>query len=62
MQEGAASQSPPGDAHVVQGLGSGPLFQSRLTQLEEDSAAALALSAHDMHAPLVACFSAAAAG
>jgi hypothetical protein len=54
MQEGAASEPSPRDAHVVQGLGSGPLLQGLLANLEEDSTTALTLlGAHDMHAPLV---------
>jgi hypothetical protein len=51
MQEGAASQSSPRNSHVVQGLGSGPLLESFLANLEEDSTTALTLlGAHDMHA------------
>jgi hypothetical protein len=53
MQEGATSESSPRHAQVVQGLGSGPLLERLLADLEEHSAAALALGAHDMHAPLV---------
>jgi hypothetical protein len=55
MQEGAASESSPRDAYVVQGLGPGPLLESLLANLEEDSTTALTLlgAAHDMHAPLV---------
>jgi len=50
MEEGAAPESSPRDAHVVKGLGSGPLLQGPLADLEQHSAAALALGAHDMHA------------
>jgi hypothetical protein len=53
MQEGAASESSPRDAHVVQGLGFGPLDKRFLANLEEDSATALVLGAHGIHAPLV---------
>jgi hypothetical protein len=60
MQEGAASESSPRDAHVVQGLGPGPFGQGLLSDLQQDSAAPFALpGAHDMHAPLVGCVSAA---
>jgi hypothetical protein len=45
----------------VQGLGSGPFCQGLLANLEEHSAAALVLGAHDMHTALVACAGAAAA-
>jgi hypothetical protein len=50
MQEGAASESSPRDAHVVQGLGLAPLLEGLLANLEQHSAAALTLGTHDMHA------------
>ena len=54
MQEGAASESSPRDAHVVQGFGSGPLLKGLLADSKQHSATTLALlGAHDMHAPLV---------
>jgi hypothetical protein len=45
----------------MQGGGLDPLLEGLFADLEQHSAAALALGAHDMHAPLVACFGAAAA-
>jgi len=60
MQEGAASEPSPANAHVVQGLGPAPFGQGLLADLQQDSAALFALpGAHDMHAPLVGCFNAA---
>jgi hypothetical protein len=50
MQEGAASESSPRDAHVVQGLGLAPLLEGLLADPEKHSAAALALGAHVWHA------------
>jgi hypothetical protein len=50
MQEGAASESSPRDAHVVQGLGRTPFLEGLLAELEEHSATALSFRAHDMHA------------
>jgi hypothetical protein len=51
MQEGAASESSPRDAHVVQSLGPGPLEERLFANLEEDSTTALTLpGAHDRHA------------
>jgi hypothetical protein len=45
-----AAETPPRDAHVVQGLGSSPFCHGLLADLEQHSAAALVLGAHDMHA------------
>jgi hypothetical protein len=53
MQEGAASESSPRNAHVVQGLGPGPFSERLFADRKERETAALALLAHDMHAPLV---------
>ena len=53
MQEGAASESSPRDAPVVQGLGPGPLHEGLFANLEQHSTATLVLGAHDLHAPLV---------
>jgi hypothetical protein len=54
MQESAASESSPRNAHIVQGFSPAPLLQSLLANLEEDDTTALTLlGAHDMHAPLV---------
>ena len=53
MQEGAASESSPRNAHVVQGLGSDPLLQGLLADSKQHRAAALVLSTHDLHDPLV---------
>ena len=50
MQERAASESSPCNAHVVQGLGLGPLLKGPFVDLKERRTAALALGAHDMHA------------
>jgi hypothetical protein len=61
MQEGAAAESSPGDAHVVQGLGPGPFLQGLFADRKQRRAAPLALGAHDTHAPLVLVAGAAAA-
>jgi len=54
MQEGAASESSPCDADLVQSLDPAPFGQGLLANLEEDRAASFALpGAHDMLAPLV---------
>jgi hypothetical protein len=53
MQGNAASETSPRPAHGGVGLGPDPLLQGLLADLEQHSTAALALGAHDMHAPLV---------
>jgi hypothetical protein len=53
MQRSQAAQASPRPTDLLKRLGPSPLFQSRLTQLEEHSAAALALGAHDLYAALV---------
>ena len=50
VQGNAASESSPRPAHVGVGLGHDSLLQGLLADLEEHSAAALVLGAHDMHA------------
>ena len=50
MQEGAASESSPRDAHVVQGLGTSPFLESGLANRKQHRTAALVLGAHDMPA------------
>jgi hypothetical protein len=62
MQGDAAAQAPPRDADLLEAFGPGPLLKRLLADRKQHSAAALVLGAHDMHAPLVACVSAAAAG
>ena len=53
VQRSQATQASPRPTDLLKRLGPSPLFQSRLTQLEEHSAAALVLGAHDLYAPLV---------
>ena len=52
MQESAASESSPRNAHIVQGFSPAPLLQSLLANGEQDRTAALALGTHGRHAPL----------
>jgi|Tabmets5t2r1_1033131.scaffolds.fasta_scaffold219823_1 hypothetical protein len=50
MEGDTSAASAPRDADRVQGLRPGPLHERLLANLEEHSAAALALGTHDMHA------------
>src|SRR5215217_2313524 len=52
MQGNAATQPTPSYPHIMQGRSLDPLLEGLFADLEQDSAAALALGAHDMHAPL----------
>jgi hypothetical protein len=52
MQEGAASESSPRNAHVVQGLGRTPFLEGFPADRKQGETTALAPGAHD-HAPLV---------
>jgi hypothetical protein len=50
VQRGPAAQPTPSDPHIMQGRGLDPLLEGLFAELEEHSAAALVLGAHDMHA------------
>jgi hypothetical protein len=52
MQEGAASESSPREAHVVQGLGPGPLHEGLFANLEQHSTARRWCLAHMICTPL----------
>ena len=59
MEGYTPSATTPRPTHVGVGLGLDPLLQGLFAQLQGQGTPAPVLLAHDMHAPLVACFSAA---
>jgi hypothetical protein len=61
VQGGPSAEASPHPTDLLKSLGPGPILEGLLANLEEDSAAALVLGAHDPHAPLVVFAGAAAA-
>ena len=53
MQEGAASESSPRDAHFVQGLGARPLLEGLLANSKQHRTTTSSFRTQDVHAPLV---------
>ena len=53
VQGSAPSETPPARSNLIERLGPGPLLEGLLADGEQDGATALALGAHDLHAPLV---------